>query len=89
MLKRLREQWDAATFTAGYEAFCAAAYGEAPLPKDIRWLALRLFLRDAYRALVCRVRGHDLHCEGSVGPDSGSERFYCERCGYSDEITYY
>lgn len=89
MFRSLRAAWDGALFTAGYEAFLAAQYGEAPLPRDIRALALRLFIRDAVRALICKVRGHALASFSDIGPDSGSETHYCERCGWSHSHIYY
>ena len=38
---------------------------------------------------VCKFRGHVIVNESSIGPDSGSEHLYCERCGWSDTIVYY
>lgn len=41
------------------------------------------------RALTCRVIGHDWTVEADIGPNSGSEHFYCRRCGESHKHIYY
>jgi hypothetical protein len=28
-------------------------------------------------------------CDSSIGPDSGSEDFYCPQCGFSDRVVWY
>ena len=42
-----------------------------------------------FRELWCRIFGHNLEGESSVGPDSGSEEITCTRCGWYENITYY
>lgn len=39
--------------------------------------------------LLCWLLGHQLECDSSCGPDSGSETIYCTRCGLTQHITYY
>jgi hypothetical protein len=38
---------------------------------------------------LCHYKGHKWYVESNCGPESGSEDFYCERCGYSHHIIYY
>lgn len=41
-------------------------------------------MKQAMRMLVCEVKSHS-----SIGPDSGTERHFCTRCGWSWSHTYY
>jgi hypothetical protein len=37
----------------------------------------------------CEKIGHDLKGEANITPDSGSEYYWCKRCGFSHTVTWY
>ena len=43
-------------------------------------------------AAICAEVGHDYSgdsYEATLSPDTGSESFCCNRCGFGDEVVYY
>ena len=55
------------------------------------WEMIPVWTRYGVGSLLCRWRGHGKHLkfDSDVGPDSGSESWWCERCGISGSHTYY
>lgn len=62
-------------------------------PTEIGYMLLVLFERAKHIWLesLCKYwyRDHDLEFQSSIGPDSGSESWYCHRCGIGGSHIYY
>ena len=67
--------------------------GKFPGKWRTRWLGIQVlcqYIHDMRMSVVCYFKGHDMECNHSHGgPDSGSEDFECQRCGYCQHISYY
>lgn len=48
-------------------------------------------IADTIGKKACEAYGDHImfSCDSSIGPDSGSESFACESCGWSEDVTYY
>ena len=54
------------------------------------WLKRQLELVSwSIRHVVCHFKGHDIIDESFAGPETGYDSFYCDRCGWSFDHTYY
>lgn len=92
-LQKLRE--DADMYAFGDVACDEHGYPDPRIPyrqpTKIGYMILVLVERIKHYPLelYCQWTDHDLEFESSIGPDSGSESWYCKRCGCGERHIYY
>jgi hypothetical protein len=63
-------------------------YIKEPIPINKFHLFIN-FIFFLFRLLTCCIEGHIIESESCINGDSGTEYFYCTRCGWANTVYWY